>query len=196
MAHRFSSTIVCCGLWSTGTTMCISNEGKVYSFGSSDKGAHGHQDELVFPPKVISSLVNIIQIDCSMNHTVCLDYDGNVFTFGSNEYGALGVNTHQILSSIAPIHVNLPSIKQVTCNFTSSFCVTGDGYMYSFGGNHCGQLGFGHATETNFDSPQKVESIKNIDFLECGDHFAVCKTMDSVVYAWEITILVNLALGI
>lgn len=184
MAQRCYSTMVCCGLWSTATTMCISNEEDVYSFGSSNTRAHGHQEEFVFPPKVISSLVNIKLIDCSINHSICLDNNGNVFTFGSNDYGALGKNKNELPYSYEPQHIHLPPMKQVTCNFTSSFCVTEDGILYSFGGNHCGQLCLGHALDTHFDSPQKVEYFTNIDFIECGDHFAVCKTLEGVLYAW------------
>ena len=56
MALRSVSTIVC----SYSYAVCIDNDKNVLSFGYSSYGAHGHEEDNVFPPKIISSLNHII----------------------------------------------------------------------------------------------------------------------------------------
>ena len=87
MALRSVSNIVC----SVDFTVCINNDQNVVSFGTSRSGAHGHKEDNVFPPKIISSLNHIISISVGDGHCVCLDNDGNVFIFGYNYYGQLGI---------------------------------------------------------------------------------------------------------
>ena len=87
MALRSVSNIVC----SYGFTVCLNNDQNVVSFGISHNGAHGHTENEVFTPKIISSLNHIISISVGDIHCVCLDNDGNVYTFGGNEYGQLGI---------------------------------------------------------------------------------------------------------
>ena len=58
MALRSVSNIVC----SYNFTVCINNDQNVVSFGTSSRGGHGHEEEDVFPPKIISSLNHIISI--------------------------------------------------------------------------------------------------------------------------------------
>ena len=79
MSYRSVSTISCASV-----TVCINDSNDVLSFGNSKSGAHGFEEEQVFPPQIIPSLHNIVSISCSVYHTVCLDNEGNVFTFGSN----------------------------------------------------------------------------------------------------------------
>ena len=63
MAMRSVSKIVC----SYSFTVCINNDQNVVSFGRSSKGAHGHEEEDVFPPKIIFSLNHIISISTSVD---------------------------------------------------------------------------------------------------------------------------------
>ena len=90
MALRSVSTIFC----SYDFTVCINNDQNVVSFGTSYNGAHGHKEEDVFPPKIISSLNHIISISVGDEHCTCLDNDANVYTFGSNDYGQLGLGNN------------------------------------------------------------------------------------------------------
>ena len=64
MALRSVSNIVC----SDNFTVCINNNQNVLSFGRSTCGAHGHNEDNVFPPKIISSLNHIISISTYGNH--------------------------------------------------------------------------------------------------------------------------------
>ena len=54
---RSLSTI--CGYLST---ICINSNGNVFSFGSSRRGEHGHEEERILVPTMIPSLTNIMAI--------------------------------------------------------------------------------------------------------------------------------------
>ena len=94
---RLPSFMVC----SSRSTLCISDDGSVFSFGYSCHGAHGHEEFKVFPPKMIGTLTKIKSISVCEQASVCIDNDGNVYTFGFNYHGQLGigVNSHQMASN-------------------------------------------------------------------------------------------------
>ena len=52
-------------------------------------GIHGQEEKIVFPPKIIPSLIK--SVSSVVSHSICLGYDGNVYTFGSNAFGQLGI---------------------------------------------------------------------------------------------------------
>ena len=168
-----------------GYTLCISEGGDVHSFGKHPKGGHGHSDDAVYQPSRIPSLKNIISICCGNEHTVCLDENGDVFTLGSNIFGQLGIRKEVELVRFTnePQKVSLPKIKQISCGFDFTICLSEDGGLYSFGNNELGQLGIGKSTH-NYTYPQRIKSLKNIDFVECGYDYTICKSFQNKIYAW------------
>ena len=195
MACRVVSTISCIGEYPNYLTVCISNDGNVYSFGKSRNKGHGHYSNLVFPPKMIPSLSKIVSVVCGAHHTVCLNDSGVVFTFGSNRYGELGIGKDrgEIRSSSIPQKVNLPPIKGVSCGTFFTICLSTDGNIYSFGLNEGGELGLGN--NNNYNSPQQIPSLHDIDFVECGNSITFCKSLENEVYAWGSNYYGQLGLG-
>ena len=61
-------------------------------------------------------------------------------------------------------------------------CLSENGDLYSFGSNEFGQLGLGN--NEGFNSPQKVETVQDIDFIECGEYHSICKTNSGEFYCW------------
>ena len=166
------------------SSIFVSNEGDVYSIGCNNEGVLGHDEQNVFPHKVISSLKHIVSISCGFYHTACLDNEGTVFTFGANQYGQLGVGKDEeiLYCTHLPQKVTLPPIKQIACGGSSTICLSKDKELFSFGDNAYGQLGLG---DNYFRiSPCKVESIKDIEFVEIGCDFSFCKTMNGEFYCW------------
>ena len=185
MARRVLSNIVCGGD-TDGFTLCISDEGNIYSFGTHSRGALSHPDPIVPLPTLIPSLKFIKSISCGLFHTVCLNADGEVFTFGSNEFGQLGCGslTTTIEKSYEPIKLNIVPIQQISTGGNSSFCLSEDGDIFSFGCNTFGALGHGDTVHYNY--PQKIESIKdkNINFISSGDAYTYCVLSNGFVYGW------------
>ena len=183
MLQRFNDhmpTVVCSVLY----TGFISKDGTVFSCGCCFDGEHGHDEKIISNPTAIPTLKNIISIS-SGSQTVCLDNDGNVYTFGSNEYGKLGIGVDEdtLKFTHIPQKVNLPPCKQISCGYGFIICLTEDGLLCSFGDNNCGQLGLGSKEET-FSSPQKIESLNNVEFIECGGCHTFCKTCNNEIFCW------------
>ena len=163
--------------------MCISSDGEVFSCGAISNGVHGHEEESVFPFKKIPSLKNIKSISCSGEQTMCLDYNGNVFIFGSNHYGKLGIGKYAntLRFTHEPQKIDLPPIREVCCGSFFNICLSEDGEVFSFGRNSKGELGLGNNVDYNL--PQKIESLKDVDFIECGIDFSFAKC-NNAVYCW------------
>ena len=157
-----------------GTTVCISKGGDVYRFGRTY--AHEHTSiPIKFYP-----LKNIKQLACGFLHSVYLDFDGNVFSFGDNSEGQLGNGGKKCYS---PQKLEeLPLCTQISCGEFFTICVSEDGNLFSFGSNSHGQLGHGDMDKR--DSPKKIESLENIDFVECGGYHVFCKLLNDDVYFW------------
>ena len=183
MACRILSTIVCKSESSEGFTICIS-EGRIYSFGKAIQGAHGHSEEFIDNPKLISTRNNITSISAGNIHTLCLDSSGNVYTFGSNFFGQLGIGKtkKELLFTSEIQKLDLPSIQQISTGDFSNYCLSVDGDLYSFGLNNMGQLGNNGKRICTF--PETVELPKDIDFIESGSNHAICKTIDNNIYVW------------
>ena len=174
---------------STPTAICacshslfLSSEGNVFSCGRSIFGVHGHEDNQL-NPKSIPTLENIISIVGSLNHSVCLDMDGNVYTFGSNDFSQLGKSICELISTHIPQKMDIPRCLQVSCGYNFTICLCEDGFLYSLGYNRNGELGIGK-NEVLYTSPQKIESIKGIEFIECGGSHTFCKTLNNEIYCW------------
>ena len=197
MAQHHQSSICCNDDPRTGYTLCISNDGDLYSFGCSPQGAHGHEEEFVTIPTVIPSLKTIKSISCSEYHTVCLDLEGSVFTFGCNQFGKLGIgkDESELGCTHIPQHIDLPPVKQVLCSHEFTLCVSEDGYLYSCGNNNYGQLGFFDSLHSR-NTLQKIESLENVDFVACGGSNVLCKTFDNEIYGWGSNEKGTLGLGI
>ena len=189
MASRVASNIVCT-CFSYGQidaiTISVSQSGDVYSFGIHHHGGHGHKEDFISSPKVISGLRNIMAVDCGNLHTICLDYNGCVFSFGSNSEGQLGIKRDNGIEVIhTPQRVeNLPAIKQISCGDDFTICISKDGYPYSFGNNQFGQLGIGNNDDIYHDIPTKITSLGTVEFIECGSKHVICKTIQENIYVW------------
>ena len=184
MATRVVSTIVCNDFRDNGCTLCISKDGRVYSCGKHDKGAHGHEEDLVNSPTVISSLLQITSVSCGVDHSLFLDIHGNVFSTGENDYGQLGVGKESSILEFTsiPQKLNIPTIKQISCGYDFSICLSENGILYSFGDNRYGQLGNGKHENCNY--PKQIESVSDIEFVECGGFHAICKSVNNQIFVW------------
>ena len=174
MASRTQATLICADMFPNEFTMCLSNDGDVYTFGNARTGAYGHKEQETPKPTLIPSLKCIKLITCGLSHSVCLNEKGEVFTFGQNAFGQLGVGKEkrELKLTHIPQKVKIPRIKQLSSGNNFTACVSEDGYVYSFG-------------ELNSkNAPRKIESLKNVDFVECGALHVICKTLDNTLYGF------------
>ena len=183
MATRTLATLICQGspfdINDNGFTIFISDKGEVYSCGSHLECGHGHSDEDVCPPRMISGLQNIKSINCTHLLTLCLDTEGNVLITGEN--------------NIAKKLEGVPPINQVSCGKVFTMCLSENNELFSFGENYVGQLGLGNTIKST--TPKLISSLKDISFVDCGAGFTFCITLQNEVYCWGRNDVGQLGLG-
>ena len=131
-------------------TLAISEDGKVFSWGSSSEGQLGHgMCEPSHIPRLILSLegIKIVQVECGWNHSLCLSADGRVFAFGNGDEGKLGLGN--TLDFVVPFTVNYfinnnIRIKRISAGHFHSAAIDDDGSLYTWGSSACGVLGHGN----------------------------------------------------
>lgn len=131
-------------------TLALSEEGKVFSWGSSSEGQLGHgMCEPSHIPRLILSLegIKIVQVECGWSHSLCLSADGRVFAFGNGDDGKLGLGN--TLDFVVPFTVNYfinnnIRIKHISAGHFHSAAVDDDGFLYTWGSGVCSVLGHGN----------------------------------------------------
>eukprot|EP01084_Bolivina_argentea_P198973 340549_1 len=175
-------------------SVALSNDGKVFSFGRSYFGAHGHgavctQIDRLAPQKpihhfkLIESLNNhyIDQIECGNDHTIFLENNGSVWSIGDNCYGQCGlgvcagsvVTTPTLIQSFNDKNIKIKDIKS---GHSHNLCIDTNHRVYSWGtGAACGH---GDNADREQFSPLIIETLKsqNIISIKCGVFHSYAKT--------------------
>ena len=113
--------------------------------------------------------------------TSTLSDDGVVYSFGKNSSGQLGLGYKNAKVSIPRTNPNLPKIKQFSCGSNFTICVDYEGFAWSFGHNHSGQLGSGSTFICKI--PHKILNIPPVHSVACGHKHSVIITNDSNLWS-------------
>ena len=158
-------------------TMCVSENGDLYSFGSNFYGqlGVGSYSDCPYPQKV-TSLQNIDFVECGWNHVICKTVPGEFYCWGCNNEGQLGTgdweqkNTPTKLGEIFGIeHQDIVDVK---CGDFHTLILTSNQEVYSSGENFTFQLG--RKGKRNCTSFGKIPNLEEIVRIECGRHFSLC----------------------
>ncbi|XP_069771956.1 serine/threonine-protein kinase Nek9 isoform X2 [Narcine bancroftii] len=131
-------------------TVCITDEGHLYAFGSDYYGCIGcdrqYGAEVLEPILVEFSLDHAVQqVSCGDNHVVALTRNKEVFSWGCGEHGRLGLDSEDDYPY--PERVDLPvslSVVSVQCGSDGTFFVTQSGKVLACGNNEYNKLGLNH----------------------------------------------------
>ncbi|XP_048259677.1 serine/threonine-protein kinase Nek9-like isoform X1 [Haliotis rufescens] len=144
-------------------TFCVTDEGKVYSFGSDYFGCLGTDsgDDVLDPiPVDYFSQIPVEQVSCGESHCVALSKDGDVYTWGCGEFGRLGLGSEDDCS--LPQKVSTPGkhlIKSVCAGSDGTFLITTNGRLLACGSNEFNKLGFNSETSGLRKRKAKVYDI-------------------------------------
>ena len=156
-------------------TVCIVEGGEVYSWGGGYSGKLGHGDEKdQYSPKRIDGLVGerVKEVSCGYNHTAVCTVDGKVFTFGSGFFGALGhghrkkIFSPELVRALQERH-----IIEVQCSDKMTMALTSSGYVFTWGSDSYGNLGFGKSSLQYFTLPRLVEGLRDQNVVQIKDTF-------------------------
>ena len=178
-------------------TICLTEDGLVYSFGNNDHGQLGlGNDELYYiSPKLIKSLKDIKLIECGPNNTFCKSLNDDIYCSGRNDYGQLGLennedqNTPILCSSLLN-----EDIVDIGCSGEHTLVLTSNGDVLSCGNNTYGNLG--RKTGSNYSTTfQKIENLSEITRIECGYEHSMCIDVNNDLYVFGYNRFGQLGLG-
>ena len=134
--------LISCG-WNF--TVCVDNEGCLWSFGKNDCGQLGigecEEKEFSVPQK-IHDIPPVQAISCGLGHTLIITIDSNLWSFGNNYFGQLCFGDTK--DRAKPKQTLFSNIIKISCNSIHSFFQNNKEEIYCCGNNSHGQLGLGH----------------------------------------------------
>ena len=172
-------------------TICLSDEGILYSFGRNKEGQLGQTEGKVSVPSQITkyyinnevfTLPIINQISCGADFTICVDYEGFLYSFGENNRGLLGIGSTEKYFKYPQKIQDIPPVLSISCGVFHTLVITNDDNLWSFGNNEFGQLCLGNKEnqvkpkQTQFSDIVKIAASyhslfqnKNEEIYGCGE---------------------------
>lgn len=156
-----------CGL---NHILALTKTNSLYGTGSNEGGMLGSKEAIKeFKSfELIKEKTNFISIDCGNQHSLFLSKRGKVYSSGLNRFGQLGIRSRNTMKRG---YLNIKSlsslqITEISCHMFHSLCIDINGNLWSFGRNHCGQLGTGDTN--NRENPFHVSDLSSIIYIAKG----------------------------
>ena len=174
---------VTCG---PGRVFVLGPFGTVWAWGGSGLGFPYPTSSPV--PVQVPGLFGVIEVACGTSHTLVRKSDGTVWAWGSNDYGQLGDG--MIISRQSPVQVaGLPSsVVSLAATVATSYAVTADGGLWTWGQNSNGELGIGTAAITYSLTPIRLSTLPNMTAVGGSDHALAIKS-DGTAWTWGTSLI-------
>ncbi|XP_053553129.1 serine/threonine-protein kinase Nek9 [Bombina bombina] len=133
-------------------TVCITDEGQLYSFGSDYYGCLGLNQSAgseVLEPMLVDFFLNepVEQVSCGDSHIMVLTRSKCVYSWGCGEYGRLGLDSEDDVYFPQKVEVRHGlCIVNVCCGSDGSFLLTQSGKVLACGLNEHNKLGLNQYT--------------------------------------------------
>lgn len=111
-----------------------------------------------------------------------------IYSWGLNDEGQLGSTQPENQwwhPKLVPIEKISIKVVQVACGAHHSGAVTDSGWVYTWGWNSSGQLGYETKTET-YMAPKKVDALQGIQItkISCGNSHTAVISSTGTLYTW------------
>ena len=188
-----SSIHVCTVATSEVHSLVVSDSGDVYSWGYCSRGQLGHGDYASqSKPKHVETLPGrVCSVACGICFSVAVLATGLVYTWGWGEYGQLGHGSKRDYSVPKLVEALEEPVRSVAASNTSSFAVSVNGRVYSWGASEYGELGHedmnedgdGHAHEL---LPRPVQALLQecITAVVAGRMHSLALAADGTIFSW------------
>ncbi len=184
-------------------SLVLTNCGEVYAWGKNREGqiGNGCNSWSQSKPIKVNGFNNerVVMISCGWSHSMALTECGHVYSWGDNEYGQLGIGN--TAHSNEPIFVENKCnvfIEKISCGKYHSLLLSSDGYIYTFGRNKHGELGyqkegnegvwewvFQYQMKNEF-SPYRIKI--ETEFIDISSHWnnyiSIALSQNGIYYNW------------
>ncbi|KAI7868794.1 regulator of chromosome condensation 1/beta-lactamase-inhibitor protein II [Spinellus fusiger] len=178
--HQWSD--VACG-WTF--TLLVSQEGRVYGYGTAKFGEMGTSNTSSFMGlvEIHSQIQSIISVACGWRHVVALDASGSVYGWGWGRHGQLGeISPEYTLKK----DVRIPSkmgtkekIVQIACGHVHTLFLGHSGCVYGFGSDKYGQLGMENTDKCNV-CVSRISAVS----ISAGWHHSAALDKNGNLFMW------------
>eukprot|EP01005_Ploeotia_sp_CARIB1_P001708 NODE_61_length_1852_cov_363.278841_g60_i0.p1 GENE.NODE_61_length_1852_cov_363.278841_g60_i0~~NODE_61_length_1852_cov_363.278841_g60_i0.p1 ORF type:complete len:279 (+),score=84.90 NODE_61_length_1852_cov_363.278841_g60_i0:851-1687(+) len=160
-------------------SMCITEDGGLWTWGESTHGALGHGDTgACDTPKRVMGLsqYNVTHITCN-RHSMAVTDDGRLWCWGTNMNGRLGIGNYTAQHSPVVVTSGLQTQKVVSmaAGFNHVLAVTQGGTLWMWGHRFHGESGHGMFEDQT--QPVAVGGIHSVVDVVAGDNhtIAICQ---------------------
>ena len=178
------TNIDCC----SNFTICLDNEGSVFTFGSNEYGQLGVSNRKDLPRSYTPQKVELPpckQVCCGDSFAICVSDSSEVYSFGFNPYGQLGYDLNMPIIPHTSTPKKIESLKDVdfvSCGSIHVICKTMDNQVYGWGNSSIGQLGF--KEKDNITTPTKLENwMDDVVDIKCGTSHTLVLTANQEVFS-------------
>jgi alpha-tubulin suppressor-like RCC1 family protein len=167
-------------------SMALSNEAKVYVWGSDFYGQLGFQytypsQAIVRQPMAISSIDGIIAIAAGDYHCLALSRTGTVWAWGDNRSGQVHPDSGTIVWNPVPVP-GLDDVIEIAAGSSFSVALRRDSTVWVWGNNGMGTYGNGSRIATKV--PVKIPSLSGIVRIAAGGSHILALRADGTLFAW------------
>ena len=171
---------ISCG---TDFTICVSEDGNLYSFGGNGCGQLGHGNLTSYNyPRKVEKVKDVDFVVCGNQFSICKTFYNEIFAFGFNFFGQLG--TGDAVTKISPVKCeNWPDdIVDIKCGHNFTLVLTLSQEVYSCGTNTYFQLGRKTFNTWKDLSLKKIPDLDGIIRIECGVSHSMCIDVQNDLY--------------
>lgn len=179
-------------------SLLLTDEGDVYSFGTSAVGIIGRTTPIGSSQSVAAAIDTtnlggdkITQVSAGGSHSLILAEDGDVYAFGYDLLGRTGRGIDSDTSTNTATPINMSNffgrkVVQIDAGSVHSLLLMNDGAVFSFGSNFDGATGLGTtAGSTSIATPIDASNLggRKIVQVEAGN-FSLLLAEDGSVYSF------------
>ena len=165
--------------------MCLSEEGKLFSFGNNSFGQLGLGSTKSYTsPQQILSVENIDFVECGRTFAICYTFDSDVYCWGENGPGQLGIECEEIYFPKNCTDSWPENIVDIKCGIYHTLVLTSNQEVYSCGSGTDGKLGRVLTGKNSSSSLEKIQGLSEIVRIECGDSYSMCIDIYNELYVF------------
>jgi len=163
----------------------LRSDGRLFTWGRSWGGENGHKDQSPGFPELVVHDNRVKQVARGRQHLVFVDDAGAVYSCGVGREGALGLGSLSNVSMPTKVQGALANVRvsKVACGRDSTFALSEDGRLFSWGNDDFGTLGVGKV-ERRVSEPKQVTSLADtrISQVACGEGFTAAVSADGDLF--------------
>lgn len=176
---------VACGSYGV---FAVDEEGLPYELIFERKNPQDSLSETVCTPVCVNFNRKVKQVSAGESeNALFLDEDGYLWGKGTNASGAVGDGTYEDRDNFVRVKTD-KKFAQISSGRDSSFAISQDGELYSWGGNCYEQLGGGELESSRRNVPVQILKDKRIKYVSAGQSetvFAIDESGTSLAWGYN-----------